>query len=37
VTEVGVESFVLIAEDGATDQRAFVGCLREAWRAGAEP
>jgi hypothetical protein len=35
VTEVGVESFVLIAE-GATDPRAFLGRLREA-SAGAGP
>ena len=35
VTEVGLESFVLIA-DGATDPRALVSRLREAW-AGAGP
>ncbi|HEX7603808.1 MAG TPA: glycosyltransferase family 39 protein [Polyangiaceae bacterium] len=37
VTEVGLDSFVLIANGGATDPRAFLGRLRKAWAAGAEP
>lgn len=37
VTEVGLETFVLIEEGGATDPRAFASRFREAWLTGRPP